>query len=425
MLLPHPVGPTTATRSPGASTRSRSRSTSRPSHPAVTPSRARSVASGAGTRVGGLRDRGGPIGQRHQPLLGRPGARGQRAGVGEPRRPPRRARAGAAPAAPASARTPCPGAAAPPRRRRSRSRPAPGRVRWRARWRPRRCADRGERRGWRPRRRHAPRPATSPARWPVWVASTTDVGELPPARRRPGVSARRARHLEPREPVADGTAGQAGPERPPAPPAGATNAVNTTAMAAVIAKPTYRHPDPQLAGRARRRRRRRPRPARRRAVGRVRPASAGRPRRTPRPVASASIRSTTSWERSRSAYRSTGRAMPNARTATIATRRVRIAGWYDACTISQPAVAVRATPDADARPPSTVGTRQPVHAAPRPAPPGAPDARRRPRLRTGQARRLGAIRERDDPVGDGDERGPVRDHDDRSCACRARARSRR
>ncbi len=51
--------------------------------------------------------------------------------------------------------------------------------------------------------------------------------------------------------------------------------------------------------------------------------------------------------------------MPKARTATIATSRVRIAGWYDAFTISQPAVAVRATPDADARPPRRVGSSRP------------------------------------------------------------------
>src|SRR5690625_7881957 len=43
--------------------------------------------------------------------------------------------------------------------------------------------------------------------------------------------------------------------------------------------------------------------------------------------------------------------MPKARTATIATRRVRITGWNDACTINQPEVAVRATPQAVDRPP--------------------------------------------------------------------------
>ena len=50
--------------------------------------------------------------------------------------------------------------------------------------------------------------------------------------------------------------------------------------------------------------------------------------------------------RSRSAYRSTGRAMPKVRTATIATSRVSTGGCSDARTISHPAVAVRATPAA-------------------------------------------------------------------------------
>src|SRR4051794_23834922 len=51
--------------------------------------------------------------------------------------------------------------------------------------------------------------------------------------------------------------------------------------------------------------------------------------------------------------------MPKVRTATMATRSVRIGGSYDARTISHPAVAVSATPAADARPPSTVGTTSP------------------------------------------------------------------
>ncbi|WP_231123097.1 hypothetical protein [Nocardioides sambongensis] len=51
--------------------------------------------------------------------------------------------------------------------------------------------------------------------------------------------------------------------------------------------------------------------------------------------------------------------MPNARTLTTATSRVSTGGWVDACTISQPAVAVSATPQTEASPPSTVAPHRP------------------------------------------------------------------
>ena len=47
------------------------------------------------------------------------------------------------------------------------------------------------------------------------------------------------------------------------------------------------------------------------------------------------------------------------RTPTIATIRVRTPGRVEACTINQPAVAVRATPDAEASAPSIVGSAMP------------------------------------------------------------------
>ena len=66
---------------------------------------------------------------------------------------------------------------------------------------------------------------------------------------------------------------------------------------------------------------------------------------------SASEARAASWERTRSTYRSTGRAMPKVRTQTMATSNVRIAGKVLAWTMSQPEVAVSATPDVVASPP--------------------------------------------------------------------------
>src|ERR1035437_2214933 len=60
-----------------------------------------------------------------------------------------------------------------------------------------------------------------------------------------------------------------------------------------------------------------------------------------------------SWERRRSQYRKAGRAMPNARTATIAVNSRRMTGRWLARTISQPEAAVRAIPEVVAMPPSS------------------------------------------------------------------------
>ena len=115
---------------------------------------------------------------------------------------------------------------------------------------------------------------------------------------------------------------------------------------------------PAARGRRRCRRRRRPRRGCRRGDGRAVRGRAGRRRRRPGPVAG---RAAAGPRRASAAARRT--AAPVGPVRRCGPRRSPPAGseppgWVEAWTISQPAVAVRATPDADARAPTSVLARQ-------------------------------------------------------------------
>ena len=134
---------------------------------------------------------------------------------------------------------------------------------------------------------------------------------------------------------------------------------------------------PGAAGPRGRRRRRRPRRVRRRGADRAARAPGGPARRTPAARCSASIRSAASWETSRSRYRKTGRASPNARTPTMAASRYRNGGCSGG-TGDQPGGGGRqghpggdrqgAEPDARSGSSGAVGLGEGGRARPRPRP---------------------------------------------------------
>lgn len=85
---------------------------------------------------------------------------------------------------------------------------------------------------------------------------------------------------------------------------------------------------------------------------------------------SASIRSTASWDTSRSAYRNTARPMPNARVAVTATIRYSTGGCSEAREMSHPDTAISPTAEPSANAPSSNAS------ASRPrSPPAAPRTR--------------------------------------------------